>query len=266
MEFIQEITGLSHGWAFVIYIALIIIIGILCTKIILFFLKRLLKKSKRIDDAIAHFIVSVVKAACYIVLIAMVLQAFGASTSSIVAVLGAAGAAIALALKDSLANIAGGIMIIFNHPFHKGDLISVGEDRGRVESIDLFVTTLRTLDFRTITIPNGLINTSVVYNESDRDVRRCDMRFSVAYDSDLAKVKEVLRKVCREEPAILDDPQPWIGVGTHKDSGIEIECFAYCQTPDYFTTQDILNEKVKTAFEEAGIEIPYPHMEVIIEK
>ena len=266
MEFIKELTGLSNGWCFVIHIALIVIIGLIGVKIIVALLKHVLKKSNRIDDAIAHFVVSVAKVACYIILIAIVLQAFGASTSSIVAVLGAAGAAIALALKDSLANIAGGIMIVFNHPFNKGDLISIGEDKGRVEAIDLFVTTLRTLDYRTITIPNGLINTSVVYNESDRDVRRCDMRFSVAYESDLAKVKEVLRKVCADEPMILDDPKPWIGVGTHEDSGIVIECFAYCQTPDYFNTQDLLNEKVKTAFEEAGIEIPYPHMDVKIEQ
>ena len=167
-------------------------------------------------------------------------------------------------MKDSLANVAGGIMIIITHPFKQGDLISVGENRGYVEAIDLFLTKLRTFDRRTVSIPNGLINTSVVYNESDREIRRVDRSYSIAYEADIAKAIDTLKRVCAESEFIVSDPPPIIGAGTYGDNGITIECLAYCRMEDYWNAGYDLNKRVKDAFAEEGIEIPYPHMDVTV--
>ena len=263
MELFESIEGLGPIWVFLIKLACTILGGLIATFIIVKLLRKLLKKSKRVDDAMTVFIVNVVKVACAIVIISVALQMLGVSASTIVAVLGAAGAAIALALRDSLANIAGGFMILITHPFGRGDLISVGENRGYVEEIDLFLTTLRTFDRRTITIPNGLINTSVVYNESNRDIRRVDCTFTVSYDTDIAKAKAVLHQICADSGLILDDPAPIIGVKEHGENGVVFDAFVYCKTEDIWDTGYYFREAVKNAFEEDGIEIPYPHVTVV---
>ncbi|MGN0694463.1 MAG: mechanosensitive ion channel family protein [Lentihominibacter sp.] len=259
---IKYVADLGEGWVFVLNIVLMIVLGLAAIKIITIVVKKLLKRMEQVDSSIHTFILNGVRGICYVILIGMVLQMLGVGISTIVAVLGAAGAAIALALKDSLANIAGGIMIIATHPFSKGDLVSINGNRGRVEKIDLFLTTLQTLDRKTITIPNGIINTSVVYNESDRDVRRVDCRFTVSYDTDLDKAKDVLAAVCESCPEILRDPAVDMGVVEHGDSGIVIEVLAYCMVDDYFHVKYYLMETVKKAFEEQGIEIPFPHLDV----
>lgn len=262
----EFIAGLGYGWVFVIDLACIIAGGIIGTIIITKVLRRMFRKSKNIDDAIVTFLVNAAKVLCIVIILTLLLQRLGVQMPTIVAVLGAAGAAIALALRDSLANIAGGVMIIVTHPFRQGDLISIGNDRGRVEHIDLFLTTLRTLDYRTITVPNGIINTSVVYNETNRDIRRVDCEFSISYESDIEKAKEILHNICLDGDLILDDPEPMIGVTGHKDSGITIECLAYCRQDDQWDTRYYLYETAKTAFDEAGIEIPYPHLNISVVK
>lgn len=256
----------EEPWATIIKLALIILIGIIAIKIILTIVRHLMKKDNHLDDMLNTFVVNVTRTACIIILIAMCLDTIGVSMGTIVAVLGAAGAAIALALKDSLSNIAGGIMIIINQPFKKGDLINVGEYRGRVQEIDLFLTTLRTLNYQIITVPNGLINTSILVNESRESIRRVDLEFDISYESDVERAKEVLKQVCASADLVLDDPAPSIGVRRNDDSAIVLELLAWCQTEDYFKTGYYLNEKVKPAFDEAGITIPYPHMEVTVKQ
>ena len=264
MGIFEPIAKLGPAWVFFINLACVIVGGLIITGIVVSVLRKVLTKSEKIDNAIVAFIVNAVKVICIIILLTIVLQLFGVSMTTIVAVLGAAGAAIALALKDSLANVAGGIMIIITHPFKQGDLISVGENRGYVEAIDLFLTKLRTFDRRTVSIPNGLINTSVVYNESDREIRRVDRSYSIAYDADIAKAIDTLKRVCAESEFIVSDPPPIIGAGTYGDNGITIECLAYCRMEDYWNAGYDLNKRVKDAFAEEGIEIPYPHMDVTV--
>lgn len=261
LEYLDNLTGIE---LLIIRLVLIIIGGYIAVRILIYALRKLLKKSDRLDESMHAFILNAVKVTCYVILVTMALQALGVSMSTIVAVLGAAGAAIALALKDSLANIAGGVMIIFNHVFNKGDLITVGNDRGTVEKIDLFLTTLRTPDYKTITIPNGIINTSVVYNETERNIRRVDCRFSVSYDTDLGEAKKVLTDVCRSSGLILNDPSPFIGPVEHGDSAVVFEVLAYCKTDNLMETKYYLYEEVKKAFEKHNIEIPYPHLDVSI--
>ena len=266
MGIFQPIANMGPAWVFFINLICVLVGGIIGTAIIVKVLRGVLNKSDRVDNAVVKFCVNAVKVACIIVLIAIVLQMLGVHMSTIVAVLGAAGAAIALALRDSLANIAGGFMIIITHPFSEGDLISVNDDRGRVEHIDLFLTTLRTPDYRTVTIPNGVINTSVVYNESNQDLRRVDCFFSISYDSDIDKAKEILYRICEEGPLISMDREPWIGILKHEESGLVLECLAYCKEGDQWIANYYLNEAAKKEFDKAGIEIPYPHVDVNIEK
>ena len=266
MSYISELTGLGPVLSFIIALAITVVIGLLVIYCVIKILRKVLRKSDGMDEAMSVFIVNFVKVGCIIILIAIVLQMCGVSMSTIVAVLGAAGAAIALALRDSLANIAGGFMILITRPFGEGDLVSVGQDRGYVEKIDLFLTTLRTFDRRTITIPNGVINTSVIYNESNRDIRRVDCVFSIGYGADIDRAKAVLRRVCQEGTLILDDPEPIIGVRDHEDSAITLDLFAYCKTADIWNARYYLEEAVKKAFDEEGIEIPYQHVEVHVKE
>ena len=244
-------------------LAITIVAGLIVLKIILKITRRALERSS-IDSVLYTFINNVIKVVGLIVLITMCLGLLGVQMSTIIAVIGAAGAAIALALKDSLANIAGGVMIIITKPFNRDDFIDVGDVSGKVKDIDLFLTTLRTNDNKTITIPNGLINTSVLVNHSREDMRRVDCKFGISYESDVSEAKRLMRNICDENPLILDDPEPLIGVSEHGDSAVVIDLMAWCDTENYWTVKYFLEEEVKAVFDENGIGIPYPHMDVHI--
>ena len=255
---------IEEPWATILQLIAIIVIGMIAIKIILTIARHLMERDKRVDDMLTTFFLHVIRVACIILLIAICLDKLGISKGTIAAVLGAAGAALALALKDSLSNVAGGIMIILTQPFKKGDLINVGEYRGRVQEIDLFLTTLRTLNYQTITVPNGIINTSILVNETKEPIRRVDLEFGISYESDVGKAMEVMRKVCDASDLILTEPDIWMGVNRFEDSAVVLDLLAWCDTEKYYDARYYLTEHVKPAFEEAGISIPYPHMDVKI--
>lgn len=244
-------------------ILIIILIGLILLKIILRITDRGLKKSTA-DPILYTFVRNVIKVAAAIVLVTMCLGVLGIQVHTIVAVIGAAGAAIALALKDSLANIAGGVMIILTKPFSKDDLIDIGDVSGKVHHIDLFLTTLKTYDNKTITIPNGIVNTSVLVNHSQEEKRRVDCTFGIGYDDDIEHAKEIMRKVCDDNPLILTDPQPLIGVANHGESSVNMDLKAWCLTEHYWDVKYYLEEHIKVAFDENGIQIPFPQMDVHI--
>lgn len=244
---------------------LLIIIGLLILKVILHVMRKLLEKSK-LDVLLYKFILNGIKALGIIILITMCLSMLGVQISTIVAVIGAAGAAIALALKDSLANIAGGVMIMVTKPFNKDDHIDIGEFSGKVKEIDLFITTLKTFDNKTITVPNGLVNTSILVNHSREETRRVDCKFSVSYDCDILRVKELMRQICRECDAILSEPEPVVGVSSHGDYAVIVDCYAWCKTQDYWDVRYFLEENVKKIFDENEIEIPFPKVDIQLNK
>ena len=242
-----------------------ILIGLIVIKLILGFTRRALKRSS-IDAVLYTFIVNAIKIVSVIILVTMCLGILGVQMSTIVAVLGAAGAAIALALKDSLANIAGGVMIIVTKPFSRDDYIDIGTVSGKVKDIDLFLTTLRTYDNKTITVPNGLVNTSVLVNHSREDIRRVDCQFGISYESDIALAKQLMQEICDNSDLIINEPKATIGVSRHDDSSVIMDMFAWCRTEDYWTARYFIEEEVKRVFDENGIEIPYPHMDVKLKK
>lgn len=252
---------LEHG----ISALVVLLAGLLLIKLILGIVKKTLEKTA-LDGAIHTFVVSALRIVLYIILVVVLLGVLEVPTTPLVTVLGAGGAAIALARKDSLGNIAGGLLLLINQPFKKGDEIDIAGNYGEVDGIDLFVTTLRTYDNKVITIPNGTINTSVIVNYSRRDSRRVDCKFGISYDSDLALAKSVLLRVAQSNPDIFEDPAPFIGVASHGDSAVILDLRVWCNTEKYYEVKYALTEQVKLAFDEADISIPYPQMDVHVVK
>lgn len=242
-----------------------LIAGWIAIKIILHIEKKALEKSK-FDEALYLFILRGTKAILWILLIIMVLTKLGAPTTSLVAVIGAGGAAIALALKDSLGNIAGGIIILINKPFSKGDTIEIGEYVGMVDSIDLLTTQLHTFDNKAVTVPNGTITNSVLINYSREENRRVDCKFTIDYEADINMAKELLANVAAAHPDVFETPAKIIGVSSQGDHGIILDLKVWCATENYYDIKYFLEENVKIAFDQAGIKIPYPQMDIHIRR
>lgn len=245
----------------VITAILVVIAGAIAIKIILGILGKALKKT-RIDEAIHTFIKNVVKVLLWLLVIVTALGKLGIPTSTFVTVIGAGGAAIALALKDSLSNVAGGILILINKPFKKGDFIEVAGTSGSVENIDLLSTSLKTVDNKVVTVPNGSIATSVLTNYSKEELRRVDCVFGIGYDCDIDRAKAVLADVVKSCPQALDTPKADIMVAEHGESAVMIACRVWTMNSDYWTVKFFMEENVKKAFDREGINIPYPQVDV----
>ena len=240
---------------------LVLVVGILLTKIILKVARKLLDKSS-LDESVYKFLLNTLKYAAYVLIFIVVLTCLHVPTAPLVTVLGAGGAAIALAMKDSLGNVASGIIILINRPFIRGDFIETAGASGIVQGIDLMVTTLKTYDNKIIAVPNGAITSSVLVNHTKEETRRVDFKFTVGYDSDLSKVRDTLLAVAESCPDVFKTPQPFFGVAAHGDSAIEVEFKVWCETPRYWDVKYYLQEQVKIAFDEADINIPYPQMDI----
>lgn len=243
----------------------IVIVGLLLIKLLLRLIGKTLKKTT-LDESMHIFVINAAKIILYIVFVVVILGYMNVPTAPLVTVLGAGGAAIALALKDSLGNIAGGIIILANKLFKKGDVIEVAGQEGIVDSIDLFVTTLKTYDNKVVTVPNGTMTTSVIVNYSREELRRVDCTFGISYEADIAEAKSVLLAVAECCPEILNEPEPIIGVNEHQDSAVLLDLKAWCRTEDYTYVKYFLKEQVKLAFDEANITIPYPQLDVRVTK
>lgn len=262
MELNQKMLNLlEYG----LHALIVLVVGLVLVKVILKIMEKTLKKTT-LDGAVHTFVLSATRIVLYIVLVVVLLGTLNVPTTPLVTVLGAGGAAIALALKDSLGNIAGGLLLLVNQPFKKGDEIDIAGNYGEVDGIDLFVTTLRTYDNKVITIPNGTINTSVIVNYTRRERRRVDCKFGISYDSDLSLAKSVLLRVAESNPDIYGDPAPFIGVASHGDSAVILDLRVWCATENYYSVKYALTEQVKLAFDEADISIPYPQMDVHVVK
>lgn len=240
-------------------------VGMVLIKLALKITEKALGKTK-LDKSVHKFVITATKYTLYIILAVVILTSLKVPTAPLVTVLGACGAAVALALKDSLGNIASGIIILANKPFIRGDVIEVTGITGIVQSIDLLVTTLKTYDNKVITIPNGTITASVLVNYSREEKRRVDLTFTISYDSDIAKAKDVLLAVAESNSDIFADPAPVIGVAEHQDSAILLDLKVWCENSRYYDVRYYLEEQVKLAFDEANITIPYPQMDVRVIK
>ena len=195
-------------------------------------------------------------------LLISVASMLGIETTSFIAVLGAAGLAIGLALQGSLANFAGGVLILIFRPYKVGDFVEAAGQSGIVKSIEIFSTVLTTGDNKTIILPNGSISNSAVINYSTQETRRVDLVFCIGYDDDLRRAKAVLESLNNAVERILKDPEPMIVVSNLGDSSVDITTRSWVNAADYWAVYFDLVENVKLVFDEEGISIPYPQTDV----
>jgi small conductance mechanosensitive channel len=245
--------------------AAMLLLGWVVIKVLNKIVKKALKKSS-LDPVLYKFISSALMAVCWIVLIGTVLSYVGVPLSTFITVLGVGGAAIALSLKDSLGNIAGGVIIIISKPFKKGDFIEIDKVVGKVDQIDLLFTKLLTIDNKVIHIPNGTLGTSMIMNYSSEQKRRVDCKFGISGTSDILKAKDILSVIAEQSDMILREPVPLIGVVEQSNGIVFFDMKVWCATDDFWTVKYFLEENVKLAFDEAGIEMPVPHINVHAKK
>lgn len=223
--------------------------------------RKILTRAK-VDDILVDFLTGIVRAALVLFVIVAALGQLGIDTTSLVALIGAAGIAVGLALKDSLQNFASGVMLILFRPFKAGDFVDAGGVVGIVEKISVFSTTLRTPDNKEVIVPNGGIYGGTITNFSARSTRRVDMVFGIGYDSDLLKAKQVLQELVDADERLLKDPAPVIAVGELADSSVNILVRPWVNSADYWDVYWSMMEKVKLRFDVEGISIPFPQMDV----
>ncbi|EAW42449.1 MscS Mechanosensitive ion channel [marine gamma proteobacterium HTCC2080] len=222
---------------------------------------RLLKKS-RMDDMLISFVASMTKTILLLFVAIAALNKLGIDTTSLIALLGAAGLAVGLALQNSLQNFAAGVMLIVFRPFKAGDFVELAGVAGVVENIGIFSSVLRTGDNRELIIPNGAIYGGIITNYSARSTRRVDMVFGVAYDDDLKAAKELLRSIILADDRVLSDPEPVVAVSELADSSVNFIVRPWVKSADYWPVLWDTTEKVKLEFDAQGLSIPYPQMDI----
>ena len=240
---------------------IILIAGWFAAKLIVSLVRRWMNRAK-IDELLVGFATNVLYWTLLLVVVIAALSSLGIDTTSLIALLGAAGLAIGIALQDSLKNFASGVLLIVFRPFGLGDLVEAGGTNGIVEEITLFTTMMRTLDNREVIVPNGAIYDDVIINNSARETRRVDMVFGIGYDDDIRQAREIMMDLLKADERILEDPEPVIMLGELADSSVNFNVRPWVKSGDYWDVMADVTEKIKLAFDEAGISIPYPQMDV----
>ncbi|HKJ46377.1 MAG TPA: mechanosensitive ion channel domain-containing protein [Balneolales bacterium] len=266
----QNITRVFEDWTPLITMyalqvlgaVIIFIIGWLIAKWADKRVGKWMKKSKRIDDTLVPIIAKSIKVLIMIITLLAVLNKFGVQTASIIALLGAAGLAIGLALQGTLSNVASGVMLLIFRPFKIGDAVTISGLTAIVDEIGLFITKLHTFDNINVYLPNSKIWGNEIHNFSQNDNRRVDMIFGIGYDDDIDKAINIIKEVFSQDERILDDPAPLIAVSELGDSSVNIMARPWTKSPDFFQTKLDLTKRMKERFDEEGINIPYPQRDV----
>lgn len=251
---------MSYGPKLILAIV-VLIVGLWVIRIISKMIEKVMLKHEY-DLSLQKFLVRLISISLKAMLFISVISMVGVKTTSFVAVLGAAGLALGFALQGSLSNFAGGVMILLFKPFKIGDVIESQGYTGKVEEIRIFNTIIKTFDNKTIIIPNGAVSGGSIINYTAEPIRRVDMTFGIGYDDDITRVKSVLRRLVDSDERILKDPAPMIVVSEHGDSSVNFFVRPWCKTEDYWGVYFDMHEKVKLAFDEEDITIPYPQQDV----
>jgi len=197
-----------------------------------------------------------------VMLVITALGMLGIEMTSFIAILGAAGLAVGMALSGTLQNFAGGVMILIFKPFKVGDVIDAQGHIGSVSEIQIFNTILKTPDNKTIIIPNGGLSTSSMVNFSTEETRRVDWTVGIGYGDDVEKAKEVLQKLCDEDDRIMKDPAVFIALSELGDSSVNFTVRAWVKASDYWGVYFLMNENIYKTFDKEGLNIPYPQMDI----
>ena len=261
----MAITYASEYGLKIVAAILIFVIGKWAVKKITTVTKTLMTRAK-VDTTLVEFAESLI----YFVLLLMVifasLNALGINTTSFLAVFGAAGLAIGLALQGSLANVGAAVLIIIFRPFKVGDFVEAGGATGTVEDVNLFSTIIAPLDNRTVIVPNAAIIGGNITNYSMKPQRRVDHVFGIGYDDDLRLAKNTLMEIMANDSRILQDPAPFVAVSELGNNSVDFTTRAWVETADYWDVYFEIIEKVKLTFDEKGISFPYPQMDVHLDK
>ena len=257
---IVEIVG---AYAFSLVMALLVfIIGKWVVNKIVDILGTVLRKVKGMDETLIKFLENIVYYALMIVVLLTALGKLGVETTSFLAILGAAGLAIGLALKDSLGNFASGVMIIMFKPFKVGDVVTAAGVTGSVSEVGIFNSVFTTPDNQKIIIPNGAITSGSITNINANDTRRVDLVVGIGYEDDIKKTKDVLNDIISSHEKVLLDKGITVAVSELADSSVNFVVRAWVKTPDYWDVKFALTETIKLRFDAEGISIPFPQQDV----
>ncbi|MFT2092364.1 mechanosensitive ion channel family protein [Paraglaciecola sp. 2405UD69-4] len=249
----------------IVFALLIYIIGKMIVGVLIGVFGKVMARSKY-DDMLIDFIKAILKAVLMLFVIVASLDQLGVDTTSLVAILGAAGLAIGLSLQGSLQNFAAGVMLLVFRPFKAGDFIEAGGTSGVVKSISIFTTVMTSPDNKEIIVPNGAIYSGNITNISAKPTRRVDMVVGIGYDSDLKKAKAILNEMVAADDRILKDPAPTVAVAELADSSVNFVVRPWVNAADYWGVKFDFTEAVKLRFDEEGISIPFPQMDVHLHK
>ncbi len=258
----SHIQTILMPWAIRIGVALaIFIVGRWIARWLTNMVRKVMTKSS-MDEMLINFLGNIVYIVLLLAVVMAALDHLGIQTTSLLAVFGAAGLAVGLALKDSLSNFSSGVMIILFRPFKVGDFIEAGGATGVVEEVRIFATIMKTGDNREIIVPNSQIYSGTIINYSAKATRRIDLVFGIGYDDDIAKAKQIMDDIMKQDERILADPAPAVAVGELADSSVNFNVRPWVNSGDYWPVRADLLEKIKLAFDANGISIPYPQQDV----
>lgn len=266
-RYLQELPDKLVRLGVRVLLALVVLfVGIQLIKLV----RRIMRKSferRNVDIGVSRFLDSLVKTALYILLLFMIASYFGLDATSVVALVGSAGVAIGLAVQGSLSNFAGGVLILLLKPFKVGDYIrDAAGDEGTVEDVQLFYTRLATPDRHMVVVPNGELANSNILNMSTLNDRRLDIKVGISYEADIRQAKDVLMQVLNEDPGVLQDEEKRVFVDELADSSVVLGLRCYSANENFWETRWRLMETVKYALDEAGIPIPFPQVDVHVQK
>ena len=260
----NQLSELLSSFGISLFIALsILIIGRQVVKILIKVISTALERSNT-EDTVRIFVTNLLNTLLMIVVFIAAINQLGIQTTSIIAVLGAAGLAIGLALQGSLSNFAAGILIVIYRPYKVGDYIQADNHLGTVDDIQIFSTVLKTPDNKLVVVPNGSIMNGSIVNFSNQDKRRVDIIASCSYEDDIDKVKSVLADILSKDDRILNEPKPRIAVSELADSSVNFIVRPWVKNSDYLDVYYSLLEEIKKRFDQEGIAIPYPQTDVHI--
>lgn len=259
-------SDLLIGYAVnIITAVLILFIGNIITKMVANSVSKMLEK-RRMDKAVVDFVHALVRYLLFVIVLIAALGRLGVQTASVVAVIGAAGLAVGLALQGSLSNFAAGVLIVAFRPFKSGDYVEIGGVAGSVESIQIFQTVLTTPDNKMVVVPNGGVIGSPITNYSRHAMRRVDHVIGVSYGADLKKTEQVIRQTLEADDRLIKEKGIQIGVLALADSSVNFVVRPWCKTEEYWDVYFDTLQAIKIALDENGIEIPFPQMDVHLNK
>ncbi len=254
------LNGVEYGLK-ILSAIVVLLIGLWIIRIIMRGIKRIFEK-RNMDPSLRPFLTGIISALLKIMLVISVISMVGIEMTSFIAILGAAGLAVGMALSGTLQNFAGGVMILLFKPFKVGDYVSAQGYEGAIKEIQIFNTIMTTVDNKTVIIPNGGLSTGSMVNYSTEPQRRVDFSFGIGYSDDIDKARQIILELAENNDKVLKNPPPFVKVSELADSSVNFATRLWVNAPDYWDVFFYMNENVKKEFDKNGVSIPFPQTDV----